>query len=158
MRKCGYKITMKITKKQKSGYFGIGIYHPKTETNIGTLWRSAYNFGADFIFVIGKRYKSQCSDTTKTDRHIPLYEYEKIEDLKNNLPRHCEIIYIEQSSKSTDIKTFKHPKQCIYVLGAEDNGIPESIMKDDKQVHIDTPMCLNVAVAGSIIMFDRLNK
>jgi hypothetical protein len=32
------------------GYFGIGIYHGKTEENIGTLWRSAYAYGADFVF------------------------------------------------------------------------------------------------------------
>jgi len=30
-------------KKEKRGYFGIGIYLPKTETNLGTLWRSAFN-------------------------------------------------------------------------------------------------------------------
>lgn len=49
----------------KRGYFGIGIYNPKTETNMGTLWRSAYNFGADFIFTIGMRYKKMGSDTAK---------------------------------------------------------------------------------------------
>lgn len=32
----------------KRGYYGIGIYHPKTTENVGTLWRSAHNFGADF--------------------------------------------------------------------------------------------------------------
>ena len=60
----------------KRGYFAIGIYESKTETNIGTLWRSAYNFGADFIFTIGKRYKKEPSDTTKSERHIPLYGYD----------------------------------------------------------------------------------
>jgi len=27
-------------------YFGIGIYQGKTESNVGTLWRSAYQLGA----------------------------------------------------------------------------------------------------------------
>ena len=35
------------------GYFGIGVYRLKTEANHGTLWRSAFQFGADFIFTIG---------------------------------------------------------------------------------------------------------
>lgn len=43
----------------KKGYYGIGIYETKEETNVGTLWRSAQNFGADFIFTIGARYKTQ---------------------------------------------------------------------------------------------------
>ncbi len=36
-------------------YFEIGIFHPKTKENIGTLWRSAYQLGAAGIFTIGKR-------------------------------------------------------------------------------------------------------
>ena len=35
------------------GFFGIGVYRLKTEANHGTLWRSAFQFGADFIFTIG---------------------------------------------------------------------------------------------------------
>lgn len=49
-----------------SGYFEIGIFHSKTEQNIGTLWRSAYQLGASGIFTIGKRYKEMSSDTYKT--------------------------------------------------------------------------------------------
>lgn len=41
----------------KRGYFGIGIYHTKNVLNVGTLWRSAHNFGASFIFTVGMRYR-----------------------------------------------------------------------------------------------------
>lgn len=34
-----------------NGFFGIGIENMKSAMNIGTLWRSAINLGADFIFV-----------------------------------------------------------------------------------------------------------
>ena len=142
----------------KRGYFGIGIYHPKTTENIGTLWRSAHNFGADFIFTIGKRYKKQASDTTKAERHIPLYEYQSLEDFKNHLPRGCEIVFIEQTDGSRDLKTIKHPEQACYILGAEDYGVPTEMMKGYQKVHIDTPFCINVAVAGSIVLYDRVSK
>ena len=144
---------MKI--KKGRGYFGIGVYHPKTEANIGTLWRSAYNFGADFIFTIGKRYKKQASDTIKATRHIPLFEYQSIQDFKNHIPLNCQPIFIEQTPKAKNIKDFIHSERAIYILGAEDNGIPEKLIAGHQQVFIDTPMCLNVAVAGSIVMFDR---
>lgn len=44
------------------GYFEIGIYNNKTPSNLGTLWRSAYQLGAAGIFVIGQRYPKQASD------------------------------------------------------------------------------------------------
>ena len=143
----------------KRGYFGIGIYHTKTEANVGTLWRSAHNFGASFIFTIGKRYKKQSSDTTKAWKSIPLFHYVDFNDFKNKIPYDCLVIAIEQSETSKSISTFEHPERAIYILGAEDHGIPANILKDCcSVVHIDTPICLNVAVAGSIVMFDRCSK
>ena len=150
---------MKPLRKMKSGYFGIGVFNPKNQINIGTLWRSANNFGADFIFTIGKRYDKQSSDTCKTFRHIPLYHYKTFAELNSHRPYSAQLIAIEQTETSKDIKNFVHPKQAIYLLGAEDYGIPTKILKKCQAVvHISTPMCLNVAVAGSIIMFDRQNK
>src|SRR5205809_7104746 len=135
----------------KRGYFGSGVYNPKTTENIEKLWRSAHNFGADFIFTVGARYKKQPSDTTKAERHIPLYVYEDFEDYRKHLPTTAELIFIEQSDKSKSITDFKHPEQAIYLLDAEDSGVPEDLMRTFQVVHIDTPMCLNVAVAGSLV-------
>jgi len=140
------------------GYFGIGIYHTKTDTNVGTLWRSAHNFGADFIFTIGRRYKKQVSDTTKATKHIPLYEYSSFEDFKKNLPNGCQMVFIEQTEGSRDLKDSTHPLSAVYILGAEDYGVPDDLMKGHQKVHIETPMCINVAVAGSIVMYDRVSK
>lgn len=142
----------------KRGYFGIGIYHPKTTENIGTLWRSAHNFGADFIFVIGKRYKKQPGDTTKAERHIPLYEYLTFDDFKNNLPKGCRMVFIEQTDGAHNVKDCHHPEAAVYILGAEDHGVPVELMKGQQKIFIDTPMCINVAVAGSIVMYDRSIK
>jgi len=141
------------------GYFGIGIYHTKTEENVGTLWRSAHNFGAAFIFTINRRYRSQCSDTIKTWQKIPLYHYESYDDFSEHIPFDCRLIAIEQSDTSKNVAGFSHPERAIYLLGAEDHGIPVSIQqKCQGIIHIDTPMCLNVATAGSIIMYDRSVK
>jgi tRNA G18 (ribose-2'-O)-methylase SpoU len=57
-----------------SGYFEIGINNGKTEHNIGTLWRSAYQLGANSIFTIGRRYNKQSSDTYNVPDQIPLRE------------------------------------------------------------------------------------
>jgi len=105
------------------GYFGIGIYHTKTEVNVGTLWRSAHNFGADFIFTIGRRYKRQASDTTKAWKTIPLYHYESFADFMDHVPCDCQMVAIEQSEKSKSVTIFSHPERAVYLLGAEDHGI-----------------------------------
>lgn len=143
------------------GYFGIGIVNGKCEANIGTLWRSANIMGAHFIFTIGKRYpKRQTTDTMDTPKHIPLYEYDTFEDFYKNIPRDCEIIAIELDEKSKPIKTFNHPERAIYLLGAEDKGIPKELLQTYCKRIIQLPgeYSMNVAVAGSIIMFDRINK
>lgn len=140
------------------GYFGIGIINGKNEVNLGTLWRSANIFGASFIFTIGRRYpkRGQSTDTMKTDRHIPLYEYDNFEDFK--IPRNCELIAIELDTKSKPIQLFKHPERAIYLLGAEDKGIPDIILNKCRIIQLPGNHCLNVSVAGSIVMYDRILK
>lgn len=142
----------------KKGFYGVGIYETKDSDNVGTLWRSAMNFGADYIFTIGARYKKQPSDTTKTWRNIPLFEYTDWNDFLEHIPREAELVFVEQTEDSIPLETYNHPKQAIYILGAEDHGIPLDLMRGHRKVQIDSPMCLNVAVAGSIFMYDRKTK
>ena len=141
------------------GYFGIGIYHGKNEENIGTLWRSANILGADFIFTIGKRYSHQCSDTMKTPRHIPLFHYNDWDDMFAHVPYSCPVVAVELADNSTPIKDYVHRERCIYLLGAEDHGIPPEILNRCSDiVQLPGDYCMNVSTAGSIVMFDRINK
>ena len=140
-----------------SGFFGIGIYHTKTEANVGTLWRSAYQLGASFIFTVGRRYKKQASDTTKTWRSIPLYHYHDMDTFLENIPYDCRIIAVEMGGGA--MENMGHPDRCIYLLGAEDHGLPQSVL-ENCNMHISLAAVrqpsFNVAVAGSIVMYDRL--
>lgn len=139
------------------GYYGIGIENVKRECNIGTLWRSAYSFGASFIFTIGRRYKPQSSDTTKTWKHIPCYEYLTTDDLP--VPMECLIIGIEIGEGYHNIINYVHQERCIYILGAEDSGLSSKTRsKCHDIVYIPSGICLNVSVAGSIVMYDRVAK
>lgn len=143
----------------KIGYFGIGILNPKTEENIGTLWRSAFIMGASFIFTIGKRYKKQASDTTKSWKHIPLYNYKTFEEFYKTMPYDCRLVGIELDEKSIAIEDYEHHERCIYLLGAEDHGLSkEAIDKCHELVILPGDICLNVSVAGSIVLYDRILK
>jgi tRNA G18 (ribose-2'-O)-methylase SpoU len=143
----------------RRGYFEIGIARAKTETNIGTLWRSAYQLGAAGIFTIGRRYKRQSSDTTQTWRHIPLREYCCMEDFLNHRPYSCQIVGIEMGGR--ELSKFVHPEQCCYLLGAEDSGLSSAeIAKCNMLVSLSSirTNSFNVSVAGSLVMYDRFIK
>ena len=148
-----------MTEKNKRGYFGIGIFNAKNAKNIGTLWRSANILGAQFIFTIGKRYSNQCSDTMKTQKHIPLFHYANWEDFKKHVPCDCPVIAIELDENSIPIQRFIHPERCIYLLGAEDSGISKKVLNDCYTiVQLPGDHCMNVSTAGSIVMYDRFVK
>lgn len=146
--------------KTQRGHFGIGVYHPKTEENIGSLWRSAYLFGADYVFTIGRRYKRQASDTPKSYKHIPVWNFDTFDHLKSFMPFDTRLVCIELDDKAKPLHKFLHPERAIYLLGAEDYGIPKDYMKDELTVQIQTerPQSMNVACAGGIILYDRYFK
>lgn len=143
----------------ENGFFGIGIVNNVDELNIGTLWRSAYILGASFIFTVDKKYKKQTTDVVNTWQKIPLYHYEDIDALTANLPYDTQLIGVELDEKSVAIEAFQHPHRCIYLLGNEQHGLPsDTLEKCHKIIQLPGDYSLNVAVAGSIVMYDRNAK
>jgi len=137
-------------------YFGIGILNGKTPENLGVLWRSAQNLGASFIFTIGHRYAKQASDTHNAVKAMPYYHYNTFDDFYNNLPKGARIVGVELTDGAEDLEAFHHPRRCVYLLGAEDHGLSKhAIDKSHFLVKFKSILSLNVAVAGSIVMYDR---
>lgn len=143
----------------EAGFFGIGIENGKTPENLGVLWRSAQNLGASFIFTIGNRYAKQASDTHNAVSSLPYFHYKTFEDFYAHLPKGAMLVGVELTEKAQLLADFKHPRNCVYLLGAEDNGLTnKAIEKSHQLIKFETPKSLNVSVAGSIIMYDRSVK
>lgn len=141
------------------GYCGIGIENAKSEVNLGTLWRSSFCLGADFIFTIGDRYKKQASDTTCAWRHIPYWRFETAADFRQHIPYDCQLVGVEVSNDAIRLPLFVHPQRAIYLLGPEDGSLSEeSLALCGAVVRIPSIFCLNVAVAGAIVLYDRYRK
>lgn len=142
------------------GIFGIGAIGMKTSENYGTLFRSAQIMGANFVFLIGCRFKKQPTDTCRSYNNIPTYTFETFEDFyKNGIPYGTQLVGIELTPMSTKIEDFDHPKKAIYLLGAEDNGISKAVLsKCHHVIQLPGDYSLNVSVAGSIVMYDRIQK
>lgn len=143
------------------GYFGIGIWNPQFEVNIGTLFRSAYLFNTNFLFTIGRKYRRTASDTVNVKEHIPFFNYESCEEFFKNIPDGARLIAVENVEKSYDLKKFVHPEKAIYLLGSEIQTLPKKILdRCYACVKIATPkdICMNVSSAGSILLYDRFIK
>lgn len=139
------------------GYFSVGIHHPKFECNQGTLWRSAFAFGAAFIFTVGRRFTHQASDTPKSWMSVPMFNFPTLDDLVGHLPHGCPLVGVELDEKARPLDRFVHPARCCYLLGAEDHGLPPDVL-GRCHLLVQVPglrTCLNVATAGSLVMYDR---
>lgn len=144
------------TDNLESEFFGIGILNGKTPENLGTLWRTAQNLGASYIFTIGHRYKKQAADTQQAIKSIPYFHYPDFEDFYNHLPKGARLVGVELTDDAVSLETFEHPRRCVYLLGAEDHGLTRlAIEKSHVMVKFNSISSLNVAVAGSIVMYDR---
>lgn len=146
-------------RSEDANYFGIGIMQFKRGYNIGTLWRSAHILGASYIFTIGKSYKKQASDVLKSWREIPLFHYEDFEDFYNHIPYNSRLVGVELDDRAEMLSEYQHTPRAVYLLGAEDNGLPSEVLdKCHEIVQLPGTNSLNVAVAGSIVMYDRVSK
>lgn len=141
-------------------FFGIGIQNGKTPENLGVLWRTAQNMGASFIFTIGNRYAKQACDTHNAVKSMPYFHYESFDEFYKYLPKGARVVGVELTDNAEALETFHHPRRCVYLLGAEDHGLPKkAIEKSHHLIKFKSKFSVNVAVAGSIVMYDRgINK
>ncbi len=141
------------------GYFGVGIENGKTPTNYGTLYRTAQIVGADFLFIIGKRFGEHVADTMKAWKCIPVFSYASFEEFYSCLPYKSLLVGIEMLADAPYIENFWHPERAVYLLGAEDKGLSkDALTRCDKIVRLRGERSMNVAVAGSIVLYDRITK
>ncbi|GAA0874808.1 hypothetical protein GCM10009118_12160 [Wandonia haliotis] len=142
-----------------TGYYAIGIFRHKRDHNLGSLWRSAFILGAKYIFTIGKNYKKQSSDVLSSWARIPLFHYETADEFFKQIPYDCRVVGIEIDKNAKPLHDFVHPKRAVYLLGAEDNGLPRDVIdRCHFLVKLPGNHSLNVAVAGSIVIHDRVTK
>jgi tRNA G18 (ribose-2'-O)-methylase SpoU len=144
-------------RERPRGYFAIGAERISKSLNLGNLMRSAHAFGAGFTFTIGARYRSleAFADTSKGWRHLPHYDWPDAAAI--TLPRGCKLVGIELIEGAVDLPGFHHPPQAAYVLGPEMGSLsPEVLARCDHVVRIPTRFCINVAMAGAIVMYDRV--
>jgi tRNA G18 (ribose-2'-O)-methylase SpoU len=141
------------------GYFAIGAERISKPMNLGALLRSAHAFGAKFFFTIGAHPRAfdAKSDTSKAAHHLPVYHW--ADQGKMVLPLGCKLVGVELIEGATDLPSFRHPLHAAYVLGPELGVLSEGLLsRCDHVIKIPAAFCINVAMAGAIVMYDRVRS
>ena len=140
------------------GFFAMGVEGITKPRNVGNLVRSSHAFGASFFFTIDpvvNLKEMRATDTSDAFDHLPFYNFDKVGDL--SLPKKCQLVGIELMEDSIELPSFKHPTRAAYVLGQEKGNLsPELIERCDHIIKIPMKFCVNVGIAGAIVMYDRL--
>jgi tRNA G18 (ribose-2'-O)-methylase SpoU len=140
------------------GYFGIGVERLSKPMNLGSLLRTAHAFGASFVFTIDVGFEAdavQRSDTADTPSQVPLYTCADVDSLM--LPHGCALVGVELRDDAVALPSFRHPHRVAYVLGPERDSLsPALLERCDFVVKIPTRFCINVGLAGALVMYDRM--
>lgn len=147
-----------MSQARARGYAGIGAEGVAKSANLGALLRTAHAFGADFCFAVGGGWDARAgrlADTANTPAHVPFWRFASPETM--TLPEGCVLVGVELLDDATDLPSFRHPLNAAYVLGPERSGLsPAMLARCRHVVRIPTRFALNLAVAGALVLYDRL--
>lgn len=138
------------------GYFGVGAEGISKAMNLGALMRTAHAFGASFVFLIDVQHSAReaLSDTSRAEGQLPVYDVASPDQL--NLPRSCSLVGVELVDEAVPLPSFRHPPNAAYVFGPERGSLSRTLIdRCEHLVQIPTRFCVNLAVAGAIVMYDR---
>jgi tRNA G18 (ribose-2'-O)-methylase SpoU len=140
------------------GYFGIGVEGASKAMNVGSLFRTAHAFGAGFVFTVNadhERRDMAKADTADSTLQVPFYRFADAKSML--LPSRCELVGIEVLDEAVELPSFRHPVRAAYVLGRERGSLSEEMQARCRHiVRIPTSFAINLAVAGAIVLYDRL--
>jgi tRNA G18 (ribose-2'-O)-methylase SpoU len=143
---------------QTRGYFAIGVEGVSKPGNLGALMRTAHGFGASFVFAIAPNLKlreAHLVDTSDTGANLPFYTYPDAAALL--LPQDCCLVGVELLDDAIDLPSVRHPPRAAYVLGPERGTLsPALVARCHFVVKIPTRFCINVGIAGALVMYDRM--
>lgn len=140
------------------GFFGIGVEGISKPANAGSLLRSAHAFDASFFFTVNPSIDVNAlrtADTSAAYDHLPVYNFASPEELL--LPKGGQLVAVELTEDAVDLPSFRHPTCAVYVLGPEKANVsPAMLARCDHVIKIPLKFCVNVGVAGALVMYDRL--
>jgi len=140
----------------------IAAWNITKEHNVGSLVRTAHAVAAEEVVLVGEReWNVEAARTAEL--------YTRVTQLSDAaaLRRHCEekewnLVAVELDPRAVNLFEAEYPPRPCFLLGAELGGIPADLL-DEAELIVQIPQwglvpSLNLAVAGSIVLYDFLAK
>jgi len=139
----------------------IAAWQISNPENIGNMIRLADNVGAEDVFILGNDFHFRMSSIKKTAGlsfdNVKL-NFLTPEDFFGLFNSDVQFVAVETCDDSTNIFITNLPRDVVFVLGNERNGLPDKILqKCSAYVHIPmTGKCksMNVSHALSVVLFE----
>jgi tRNA(Leu) C34 or U34 (ribose-2'-O)-methylase TrmL len=137
----------------------IGLYNPKSPTNVGAVLRAAGCYDAEQVRYNGTRYSRAVKFQTDTQNSQERIQLVEMEDLTADVADNVEIVCVELVVGATALPHFTHPDKAIYVFGPEDGSLPQEMVdKAHHVVYVPTRGCMNLAATVNVVLYDRMAK
>jgi tRNA G18 (ribose-2'-O)-methylase SpoU len=140
----------------------IAAHDISKEHNVGSLVRTAHAVAAEEVLLVGEREwnveAARTAELYTSVVHLP-----STEDLLRHLEeRDYSLVAVELGASSVSLFEASYPQRPCFLLGAELGGVPAALLARAELV-VEIPQwglvpSLNLAVAGSIVVYDYLAK
>ena len=134
-----------------AGFFAVGVYNSKSADNVGTLWRSAFQLGAAYIFTIGARNAwEKTADTYRSWRRIPAFRFADWGSFCAASPYSTVWVAVEMGG--VPLADFEHPERCeprllvrvrvrVRLLGVLEQGLAAALRRPGTGCNPACPGC-----------------
>ena len=143
--------------------FAVAAWEISKEHNVGTLVRTAHAAAAEEVILLGEReWNVEAARTAENFTRIVQLPAEP-DVLRDHLSANrWNLVAVELAENSTNLFDATYPERPCFLLGAELGGVPPELLVEARLV-VQIPQwglvpCLNLAVAGSLVIYDYLAK
>ncbi len=142
--------------------FSVAAWNISKEHNVGSLIRTAHATAASEVILAGTReWNVEAARTAELYTRIVHLEDEAAL-LEHVRRKALKLVAVELDSRAVSLFDAVYPERPCFLLGAELGGVPEPLLEKAELI-VRIPQwglvpSLNLAVAGSIVIYDFLAK
>ncbi len=140
----------------------IASWNTTKEHNIGSLVRTAHAVAAEEVVLVGDRdWNVEAARTAEL--YTTVTQVADLEAFREHLAAgRWNLVAVELDARAANLFEAEYPDRPCFLLGAEVGGVPEALLAESRLI-VQIPQwglvpSLNVAVAGSIVVYDYLAK
>jgi len=140
----------------------IAAWNITKEHNVGSLIRTAHAAAAEEVVLVGEReWNVEAARTSELYTSVTqLSDAAAFRRYREEMG--WDLVAVELDARAVNLFDAEYPERPCFLLGAELGGIPADLLDEAKLV-VQIPQwglvpSLNLAVAGSIVLYDFLGK